>query len=79
MFRIFAADEFSALFLIEHGTDANHTTYEHKTSALHLVCTCALSDEEKVNVTSSLLKTSANANLQDSQDWYAIISHVISS
>ena len=79
MFCIFAADEFSALFLIEHGTDPNHTTYEHKTSALHLVSTCALSDEEKVNVTSSLLKTSANANLQDSQGWYAIISHVISS
>lgn len=62
-----AADEFSALFLIENGTDPNHTTYEHKSSALHMVSTCPLSEEEKVNVTASLLKSAANANLQDSQ------------
>lgn len=58
-------DIFSACFLIDNGIDPNHTTYEHKTSALHLVPTCSLSDEDKAKVSSSLLQAGAQANQQD--------------
>ncbi|XP_067934786.1 rabankyrin-5-like [Watersipora subatra] len=58
-------DTFSASFLIENGINPNHTTYEHKTSALHLISTCSLPDESKATVTENLLRAGAEVNLKD--------------
>jgi len=60
-------DDFSACFLIENGIDVNHTTYEHKKSALHIVPISSLDAGAKVKVTRSLLAAGANANLQDNE------------
>lgn len=70
----FSGDVFSACFLIDNGIDPNHTTYEFKTSALHLISICSLPDDDKAKVTSSLLQAGAQANLQDSEGrygWYS--------